>query len=414
MATLSRHSRVVVTGLGALAANGNGKTAFWKTILERRSGIDRITLFDTSGLPIQIAGEVKDFDLAAFCDVRMNPKRLARQTQLALAAAQMALNDAALDRDAIRKVQPVPVVIGVSSSAIEIVDRSKEQLLNHGPRRMSPYLVGASQPHAVSSAVGHWLGVDTMPTTLSTACPSGLDAIAMAAAAIRSGRAEIAVAGGADAPINTLTVASFAATGLTPENVENPAKASRPFDRDRRGGILAEGAAVVILESREHALARGVHPILEIMGYGTANDRTGDEPASGLYDSMTRALANSCLLASDVDFVSAHGPSDPVIDRVETGMIKRLMGGHAYSIPVSSIKGVTGNPLAAAGVLQIVAAAMAVETETIPPTANYEHSDPACDLDYVPKARRGRIHRALVNLHGLGGGNSSLIVQRFA
>ena len=412
MATLSRYSRVVVTGLGALAANGVGKLDFWRSLLERRSGIDRITLFDPSEHPIQIAGEVKSFDVTSFFGDGVKPKRLARQTQLALAAAQMAIQDAGLERSGMRQKGAVPVVIGVSSSAIEVIEQGKERLLSHGPARVGSHVVSACQPHAVSSAIGQWLGADTVLTTISTACPAGLDAVAMAADAIRGRRAEIAIAGGADAPINPLTVACFGAAGMVPKGMGEPAQASRPFDRDRRGGILAEGAAVVVLESMEHALARGAQPLLEIMGYGTASDNGHGEPASGLFEAMTRAMANSCVLPEDIDYICAHGPSDPVIDRVETEMIKKALGERAFAIPVSSIKGVTGNPLAAAGVLQVVTCAMAMCHNQIPPTANYENADPACDLDYVPRARRGKVNRAMINLHGLGGGNSALVVQR--
>jgi len=412
MANLAKQNRVVVTGLGAIAANGIGKDAFWKSLIQGQSGIGLITLFDASSYPVQIAGEVKNFDFSQYAENRFNVKRLARHTQLAIAATKLAINDAGLTQDMILRCEPVPVVIGVSSGAIEIIEQGKERLMNKGPKRVSSYIVGAGQPHAVSSSVARVLGVRTTLTTISSACPAGLDAIENAASMIRSGKAEIAMAGGTDAPINPLTVACFNAAGMLPKKEIDPSKASRPFDRDRQGGILAEGAGMIVLESLEHAIARGAVPLIEIRGYGSSDDCADKESASGLLDSMNRALANSCIRPENIDYICAHGPGDPMIDRVETAMIKEVFGNHAYSIPISSIKGVIGNPLAAAGVLQMIACAMAMQKDRIPPTANYENTDPVCDLDYVPKTRRGKIRNALINLHGLGGNNSSMVVQR--
>jgi len=412
MANLAKQNRVVVTGLGALAANGIGKDAFWDSLIKRESGIDKITLFDASGYSSQIAGEVRGFDFGNYTRTGFKVKRLARHTQLAIAATSLAIQDAHLDKSAMDKVAPIPVIVGISGSSVEVIENNTERLNRLGPKRVSPHGVSSCQPHAVAGAVAQVLKTDTTLTTIATACPAGLDAVQKAVMEIRHGKAELVVACGSDAPITPLTVASFGMMGMLPSDIEHPQQASRPFDRDRQGGILAEGAGVIILESLEHAIARGAKPVLEIMGYGSVNDRPEEESGTGLLEAMKQALANSCFLPRDIDYISAHGPSDPVIDRVETEMIKRVWGDAAYHIPVSSIKGVTGNPLAAAGVLQTITCAIAMEKGIIPPTANYENADPACDLDYVPKARRGRIRRALINLHGLGGGNSSLVVQR--
>ena len=308
---------------------------------------------------------------------------------------------------------PVPVIIGVSTSAIEVIERGKETMTSHGPSKVSPYIVSACQPHAIASAISESLGISTKAMTVSTACPAGLDAISIAVECIRDGKAEIAITGGADAPINPLTVACFGATGLVPTNSSNPEKLSRPFDRDRQGGILAEGAGILILENLEHALARGATPLAEIVGYGTSVDATGSLPASGLEDCMSLALANAGCRPENIDYICAHGPSDPVLDKVETACIKKVLGGHAYKIPVSSIKGVTGNPLAAAGPLELAACVMAIRQSLVPPTANYEHRDNDCDLDYVPlKPRKMDINKALINIHGLGNGNSTMIVGK--
>ena len=230
---------------------------------------------------------------------------------------------------------------------------------------------------------------------------------------IRSGRADVAIAGGADAPITRTGFTSFAAAGLVSTRDLDPSRASRPFDLDRDSGVISEGSGVVILENLTHALSRGVDPYLEITGYGMNADAHADLPGCGLDETMRMALANAGRRPEDVDYVCAHGPGHPVLDRIETEMIKKTLGKRAYDIPVSSIKGVTGNPLAAAGPMQLVTCALAFQNGIVPPTANCEKSDPDCDLDYVTgKPRKAHLECAMINSHGLGGRNCSLVVQR--
>lgn len=407
--------KVVITGLGAIAPNGTGVDEFWANLLTCKSGIGPITLFDTTDFPVRIAGEVKKFTLHDYTNGRFNPRRMGRHTQLALAAAQLALEHAGVDLDAPGDIGhdcPVTVTVGVSSSAFDVIEKGKDRMARVGPKRASPYVVGASQPHAVATVLAESIPFPTQCTTISSACAAGLQAIETAAAVIRSGKADIAIAGGSDAPITPFAVASFGAAGLLPSINGNPSRASRPFDYKRSGGIMAEGAAMIILESLEHAIARGAHPLAEIRGYGAMLDEPGEKPASGLKSAMSLALANSGLLPEDVPYVCAHGPSDPILDLAETEAIKSVFGNRAYRLPVSSIKGVTGNPLAAAGPLQVTACIMAMLNGQIPPTANYEVPDPLCDLDYVPnQPRAARITRALINVHGMGGGNCSLLVE---
>ena len=413
MARRTRQHRVVVTGLGVLAPNGTGLDSFWQSLLKCRSGVGPITLFDASDFPVRVAGEVKDFDIRKLIGGQIKTNRLGRHTQLALAATHFAIKHAGLDQAMLQACSPIPVIIGVSTSAIEVIERGKETMTAHGPSKVSPYIVSACQPHAIASAISESLGISTRATTVSTACPAGLDAVSLAVDCIRDGRAEIAITGGADAPINPLTVACFGATGLVPTDSKNPEKLSRPFDRDRQGGILAEGSGILILENLEHALARGAIPMAEIAGYGTRVDPTGNPPTSGLADSMSLALANAGCRAEKIDYVCAHGPSDPLLDKVETACIKKVFGKHAYQIPVSSIKGVTGNPLAAAGPLELATCVMAIQEGLVPPTANHEHSDADCDLDYVPrKPLKMDINRALINIHGLSNGNSTMIIDK--
>ncbi|MBN1268494.1 MAG: beta-ketoacyl-[acyl-carrier-protein] synthase family protein [Kiritimatiellae bacterium] len=406
-------NRVAVTGLGVLAANGNGVEAFWRSLVKGQSGIGPITFFDASALPCRIAGEVKNFRPEDYFDGEFKPRRLARFTQLVLAATRMAFDDARLDRNDLLLAAPIPIVLGVSTSAVDVIENQWSRMQKRGARAVSAITAPTGFPQAAVNAISRFLAVPTQLLTLSTACPAGLDAIATAAERIRTGRAEIAVAGGTDTPITPLTIASFAASRSMSTRNDEPARASRPFDRDRDGGVMAEGAGVVFLENLEHALARGARVYAEITGTGSQSDAPGAEPGSGLADSMHLALANAACRPDQVDYVCAHGPSDRVIDRMETESIKKALGAHARKIAVSSIKGVTGNPLSAAGPLQIVAAALSVQTGTIPPTANYEHPDPQCDLDYVPgKARRANLECVVINSHGIGGTNSSLVLQK--
>jgi 3-oxoacyl-[acyl-carrier-protein] synthase II len=406
-------NRVVVTGMGVLAPNGISLSGYWETLLACESGIGPITLFDASNSPLKIAGEVKGFRLADYVQ-GVKAGRMARHTQLALAAVSMALDDAGLDKDALHEEAPLPVVFGVTGSAIEVIERGKDAMAERGPEKISPHIVSSSQPHAISCELSEMLGVKTRALTVACACPAGLDAVAAAASQIRSGKADLAVAGGTDAAINPLGVAMISASGLVPDcDGRDPRTVSRPFDLGRLGGIMAEGCGALVLERLENALARGRQPYLEIKGYASNTDAAGAESGSGLYDSMHMALANAGRRPGDVDYICAHGPSDPVIDRVETAMIRQVMGAHAYSCPVSSIKGVTGNPLTAAGPHQLVTCALAIRDRCVPPTANWEQRDPACDLDYVPRLpRKVTVDCAMVNVHGLGGGNSSMIVER--
>lgn len=404
--------RPVVTGIGVVAANGIGVADFWRTLVEGQSGVGSITLFDASKFPNRIAAEVKDFEPKRFFPPDVKWKRMARHTQFALAALDMALKDAALDSAIKETVRPVSVCIGVSTSAIEVVQRVAYIVQDGVADRVRPGQVWSSQPHAVSATLAEYLGTRVAFQTISAACKAGADAVLAAAEAIRTGRADIAIAGGSDASITATTCGAFCASRLFSSRNDDPQHASRPFDRDRDGGILGEGAGVVVLESLAHARARGARIWLEVSGGASHPDTFGTQPAEGLGTCMTLALANTRLSGDAIDYVCAHGASDPIIDRIETAMIRKTLGRHAYRIPVSSIKGVTGNPLAAAGPLELIACALAMRDDLIPPTANYTTPDPACDLDYVPQARRAQIERALVNVHGMGGGNTTLIVSR--
>ena len=408
-----KRNRVVITGMGILAPNGTGHETFWKSILSGESGIGPITLFDTNGFKSRIAGEVKNFDPLDYIEPELKPKRMARHTQLAYAATMMALRDAQLDPDHLDLPGPVPVVIGISTSAIDVIESVYNALQEKGPNRVPTTSSAASIPQAAANTIADRIGMAAHAATVSSACPSGLDALAEAAALIRSGAADIAIAGGADAPITPLTMASFIASGLSSTRNGEPEKASRPFDLERDSGVISEGAGVFVLENLERAEARNAPIYLEISGYGKQRDLDTTRPGSGLADSMKIALANACRTQTDVDYICAYGPSHPVLDAVEVQSIKTVFGERAYEVAVSSIKGVTGNPLAAGGPFQVAACALAFRDQLAPPTANYEVSDPDCDLDFIPnRPRRLTLNCALVNVRGIGGSASSLILNR--
>ena len=410
---MRNRNRVVITGMGVLAPNGTGLEAFWSTLLEGKSGIGPITLFDATKFKSRIAGEVKNFQPLDYIEAEQKPKRMARHTQLAYAATMMALKDAGLNIDRLELPSPTPVVIGVSTSAIDVLERVFRSVEYHGPDNAPPTALASSNPQAAANTIADRIGLAAHAATVSSACPSGLDAVARAADMIRNGEADIAIAGGADAPITPITVASFIEGGLSGSTNGDPSKASRPFDFSRRYGVLSEGAAVFVLENLERAEARGAETTVEIAGYAMQRDSHPSKPLSGLADSMLLALANASCRQEDVDYICAYGPSDPLLDAIEVKMIKQVFGRRAYEIPISSIKGVTGNPLAAGGPFQLVTCALSIRDQTIAPTTNFEVGDAICDLDFVPLRRRKiKLNHALINVRGLGGGASTMIVNR--
>ena len=406
--------RVVVTGLGVVAPSGIGKGAFWDSLLTCKSGIGPITLFDARAFKSKIAGEVKNFDLLDYHEPKTRVDRLARHTQFALAAAKEAITDAGLLRyQGGEAGGHIPVILGVSSSAMDVVAHGNDRLLSRGPARVPTYIIDASIPQQAASVVSQELGFSTRAQTISSACAAGLEAIGEATSVIQFGKADIAVAGGGDAHISPLPFACLDKAGLASRRNDDPEHASRPFDRDCDSGVISEGTGVVILENLEHALARGAHIYCEIQGFGRRGDPDLAEPASGMGDAMEIALANAGRRPEDVDFICAHGPGHPVIDRIESEAIKCVFGQAAYRVPVTSIKGVVGNPVSGAGPMQLIASACVIESGLIPPTANLEHPAPGCDLDYVTREPRlARVRCALINVHGLGGGNDCMVVER--
>ncbi len=407
-------NRVVVTGMGVVAPNGIGLDAFWDSLIHCKSGIGPITRFDTTDFPLKIAGEVKNFNLRDYIP-DSKPKRLARQTQLGLVAGKMAVEHAGLTKEVLKGTQPVKIILGISCSAIDVIVKAKEIMMEHGASRIRPHMVGACQPHAIGAALTQQLDVQTSITTLSSACPSGLDAVAEASRMIKDGRSDLVIVGAADSPLSAASVASFVAAGIPSLSTDfSPTEISRPFDAKRSGVVLSEGASFLVLERMDSALARGATPHMEILAGATVTDMPGDDGMEGLFNSMRAALENAGVYPQQVDYICANACSDPIGDKIEVDGIKKLFGQRAFQIPTSSIRGVMGHALAPSGISQVIACALTMKNQTLVPTANLTNIDPECDLDCVPlEPRSAKISVAIANAHGIGGENSTLVMKRF-
>jgi len=404
-------NRVVITGLGVLAANGIGKDAFWNSLLAGESGIGPITLFDASGFKSKIAGEVSDFKPEDYMDGRVKARRLSRNVQLGIKAALQAVEDAGLSHDDLLRSTPLPIIIGISLGGFDHIETQILRVAKLGPNKLVPYAVEGCIHLAAASLIGAILDVETELSTLSNSCVGGLDSIARGAELIRDGKAEICICGGTEAPIVSSAMAGFCAADMVSTNNDNPRQASRPFDINRDGGVLAEGSGIVVLESLEHAYGRNTKPYAEILGYGTSRDLNTGIPGNGLQKSMNKAIGNAGLMPKEIDAIFAHGPSDQILDVSESLLIMECFGDAAYHVPVTSIKACTGNPLAAGGAHQVIASSLAINAQCIPPTANHTTPDPDCVLDYVPnEPRKMNLDKILINAHGSGATNSSLII----
>jgi 3-oxoacyl-[acyl-carrier-protein] synthase II len=370
--------------------------------VEGRSAFGPLTAFDGSDLPCRIAGEVRDFAPERHINPRLKPgKRMSRTTQFAIAAASMALEDAGLGVEDLG-AEEVPVVVGVSSSAMDVVQDTPK-----------PWTAFSVIPHATASGIVYALEIEATMRTVSDGCASGLDAVETAAEQVRRGKAEIAIAGASDSMMTRWVFECFAKLrGLSSRN-DDPARASRPFDRDRDGGIISEGAGMLILETVAHARARGARIYAEIAGYGTRADSPSGSEGSGLESAIRAAIANSSRMPGDIEYISAHGPSDQHMDRIESELLCRVFGRAAARIPVTSIKGVTGNPMSVGSLMQVIAACLSMRRGLLPPTANLEHPDAGCEMDHVTGgAREAAVGTVLVNTHGFGRGNSAMVLQR--
>ena len=405
--------RVVITGLGTLNPLGNDVAATWAAIVAGRSGIGPITQFDAAGYETRIAGEVKAFDpIARFG--RKEARRMARLSQLALAAAEQALADAGLLADPATR-RRAGVIVGSGMGALDPIHDAADTLRERGPDRVSPFFVPMMLADTPAALISITHGLSGPNLAVYSACASGNNAIGEAAATIRRGAADVMLAGGTEACILPLALAGFGVMGALSTRNDTPQRASRPFDAGRDGFVVSEGAALLVLEERQHALARGAALHGELLGYGSSADAyhitMPTEKGEGAAESMRAALADAGLSVEDIDYVNAHGTSTALNDRAETAAIKRLFGERAYQVPISSTKSMTGHLLGAAGALEAILSLLALRHGCIPPTINYEQPDPACDLDYVPNtARPAALRTVMSNAFGLGGHNATLIV----
>ncbi len=408
--------RVVITGLGALTPLGLTVKESWEAMLAGKSGIGPITQFDASDFPTRIAGELKGFDPANYLP-RKDARRMARCSQVAVAAVQEALRDAGFD-DKVPEPERTGTVIGVGMGGLDWALLHSRRFWERGFRGMSPFAVASSLPNMPSYHVSLYSGAQGPITTPVAACASGSQAIGEALDIIRLGRADVMIAGGVEALIHEIPIAGFSVMGALSQRNDEPEKASRPFDKDRDGFVFSEGAGIVILETLEHAQARGAHIYAELVGYATSSDAyhiaRPDPEGKGAQRVMRWALEDAGLRPEDVDYINAHGTSTPLNDVTETYAIKQVFGEHAYRLAVSSTKSMIGHTMGAAGAIETIATILMMEHDVILPTINLDEPDPQCDLDYVPnEARPARINVALKNAFGFGGQNASLVLKRW-
>ncbi len=409
-------SRVVITGVGVITPIGLNSDQFWQSLAGGKSGISAVSGIDVSGYTSRIGGEIKEFDPSAYMDKR-EAKRMDRFTHFGVAAALQAWQDSGLEGYPLDRNE-AGVLVGSGIGGILTVEEQLKVLTEKGPRRVSPFVIPALIANMASGYISILLGLKGPNTTVVTACATSTHAVGDAYHIVKRGDANIMVAGGAEAAISHLAFAGFGSARALSTRNDDPQKASRPFDRERDGFVMGEGAGALIVESLDHALARGAEIYAEITGYGMSGDAyhmTAPDPeGSGAILCMQKALRSAGLKPEDLDYINAHGTSTEYNDKIETAAIKQVFGEHAYKLAVSSTKSMTGHLLGAAGAVEIIATLLSMRHNTIHPTINYEYPDPDCDLDYVPnQARPGEINKALSNSFGFGGTNASIVVERY-
>lgn len=407
--------RVVVTGIGCVSPLGIGVDETWKGIVEGRSGITRITKFDASNLPSQIAGEVKNFKPQDFMPEKL-VSRVDTFIQYAIASARMALEDAKLAD--VELGERAGVIIGVGMGGVGQVEHYTRILDERGYKRVTPFFIPMIIPNMAAGQVAILFGAKGPNLAVCTACAAGNHAIGETYRMIKNGLIDVAICGGTESLITPLTIAGFAVMKALSTRNDEPEKASRPFDAKRDGFVIAEGSGILVLEELTHAQKRGAKVYAELIGYGATCDAyhmTAPSPdGEGAETCMKLALEDANIAPNEVDYINAHGTSTPLNDVVETKAIKKVFGEHAYKLMVSSTKSMTGHLLGGAGGLEAVITVKALETGIVPPTINLEEPDPECDLDYVPnQARRAKIKVAMSNAFGFGGTNACLVFKKW-
>ncbi len=407
--------RVVITGLGIVCPIGNTVAEAWSSVLAAKSGIGRITHFDPGLLSSRIAGEVKNFDVAAYLSPK-EARRMDRFIHLGIAAGVQALKDSGLEVTEANATR-IGVNIGSGIGGLPMIEETHNDVLKGGPRKISPFFIPSTIINMISGNLSIMHGLKGPNLAMVTACTTSAHCIGESGRLIEYGDCDVMVAGGAEATTTLLTVGGFAAARALSTRNDDPATASRPWDRDRDGFVLGEGAGVVVLEEFEHAKRRGARIYAELAGYGMSGDAyhmtAPQEDGEGAARCMENALRNARLNREDIDYINAHGTSTPLGDLAETVAVKRCFGDHARKLAVSSTKSMTGHLLGAAGGVEAIFSVLAIRDQVAPPTANLFHQDPACDLDYVPNAaRRMPLRSALSNSFGFGGTNGTLIFKR--
>ena len=408
--------RVVITGIGLVSSLGIGTSANWTALLAGTSGVARITKFDASGFASQIAAEVTDFDPLQFVD-KKDVKKMDVFIQYAIAASQFAMDDSgfAVTRD---NAASIGVYIASGIGGFATIEREHEALLEGGPRKISPFFIPSAIINLAAGQVSIRFGAKGPNLATCTACSASAHAVGESFEIIRRGDADAMIAGGSEAAITPMSVGGFGRMQALSTRNDDPARASRPFDKDRDGFIIGEGAGVVILEELEHATRRGARIYAELVGYGAAADAyhitAPSEDGEGAVRVMGLALKKAGIRPEQVGYINAHGTSTPYNDRLETLAIKKCFGEHAQQVVISSTKSMTGHLLGAAGGLEAGISALAVHHQVVPPTVNLDAPDPECDLDYVPhRSRTVKIEYALSNSFGFGGTNAALLFKRY-
>jgi 3-oxoacyl-[acyl-carrier-protein] synthase II len=407
--------RVVITGLGCVTSLGRDKETFWTNACAGRSGVSTVTRFDTAGFDARIASWIPDFNPAPEIEPR-EARRVDRYAQFALVAAEEAVRDSGLDPNREDRDR-LGVIVGSGIGGLQEIEDQKEILMNRGPDRVSPFLIPKMMANSAGGLIAIRFGFWGPNSTVLTACASSSHAIGDAYFNVAYDFADVVLTGGSEATVTPLGLAGFIACKALSRRNGEPAKASRPFDRDRDGFVMGEGGGILILEELEHAKARGVRIYAEVLGFGATCDAyhiTAPEPQGrGAAASMTRALRDAGLAPSDITYINAHGTSTPLNDTMETKAIKHALGGHAYKVAINSTKSMIGHLLGASGGVELIQTALSVARSVIPPTINYENPDPECDLDYCPNvARELDVQTAMCNSFGFGGHNASIIIGK--
>lgn len=415
METISAHKRVVITGMGAITSLGHNVADFWSSLLAGKCGIDRVTLFDPKDHTCQIGAEVRGWDPATLMDPK-EVRRNDRYTHFGFCAARQAAVDAKLDMS---KEDPdrVGVIIGSGIGGMQTIETQHTIYMERGPRRVSPFMIPSLISNMCSGLVAIDLGARGPNFSVVSACATGTHAIGESLRMIRGGEADVMVCGGSEAAITPLSYAGFCSMKAMSTNNDNPQKASRPFDLNRDGFIMGEGAGIVVLESLEHALARGARIYCEVAGYAATCDAyhitSPDPEGKGLSLAMSRALNDARVSPSEIDYINAHGTSTSYNDKFETLAIKKVFGEQARKVMISSTKSMTGHLLGAAGGIEAIVSVMTIQTGEVPATINLETPDPDCDLDYVPNVkRRANVKTVLSNNLGFGGQNAALVFRK--